>query len=134
MFSYQSFLQYCSYSTFVTICLHTILCELISFRDVRTNFAFVMELVYTNYKITLDLIIGQIHDDMFISQHVAITSYEIVAHIDVFTVFEFPHRDLKEPLTPFVLILAINKTSNVLAWVGNDFNQTIVIVSTSSEK
>ena len=93
-----------------------------------------MELVYTNYKITLDLIIGQIHDDMFISQHVAITSYEIVAHIDVFTVFEFPHRDLKEPLTPFVLILAINKTSNVLAWVGDDVNQTIVIVSASAEK
>ena len=91
-----------------------------------------MELVFTNYKITLDLIIGQIHDDMVIVQHVAITSYEIIVHVDVFTVLELPHRDLKELVAPFVLILAINETSNVLAWVSDDFNQTIVVVGASS--
>ena len=78
--------------------------------------------------------IGQIHDNMLIGQHVAITSGEIIAHIDVFSVVELPYRNLKEFLAPINLILAINETSDVLVGVGNDVNQTIVIVFASSEK
>ena len=78
--------------------------------------------------------IWQIHDNMLIGQHVAITSGEIIAHIDVFSVFELPYRNLKEFLAPIILILAINETSDALAWVCDDVNQTIVIVGASSEK
>ena len=81
-----------------------------------------------------DLIIGRIDNDMVVGHHIAITSDEIIAHIDVFSVVELHYRNLKEPLTPIMLILAINETSDVLAWVGNDFNQAIVIVFASSEK
>ena len=71
---------------------------------------------------------------MVIGQHIAITSDEIITHVDVLSVFELPYRNLKEPLAPFMLILAINEPSNVLAWVCDDVNQLIVIVFTSSEK
>ena len=81
-----------------------------------------------------DLIIGRIDNDMVICHHIAITSDEIIAHIDVFSVVELHYRNLKEPLTPIMLILAINETSDVLAWVSDDVNQTIVIVLPSTEK
>ena len=71
---------------------------------------------------------------MVIGQHIAITSDEIIAHIDVFSVVKFPYRNLKEPFAPIVIILAINETSDALAWVCDDVNKTIVIVFASSEK
>ena len=71
---------------------------------------------------------------MLIGQHIAITSDEIITHIDVFSVVELPYRNLKEFLTPINLILAINETCDVLVWVGDDVNQTIVVVFASSEK
>ena len=78
--------------------------------------------------------IGQIDDNMLIAQHITITSDKIIPHIDIFSVVELPYRNLKEFLAPINLILAINETSDVLVGVGNDVNQTIVIVGTSSEK
>ena len=71
---------------------------------------------------------------MLIGQHIAITSDEIIAHIDVFSVVELPYRNLKEFLAPINLILAINETSDVLVWVSDDVNQAIVVVGISSEK
>ena len=71
---------------------------------------------------------------MVIGQHITITSDEIIAHVDVLSVVELPYRNLKEFLEPINLILAINETSNVLVWVCDDVNQTIVVVGTSSEK
>ena len=69
---------------------------------------------------------------MVIGHHIAITSNEIIAHIDVFYVFEPPYRNLKEFLKPIKPIFTINETSNVFAWVSDDVNQTIVIVGTST--
>ena len=82
----------------------------------------------------VDLIIGQIDNDMVIGEHITITSDEIITHVDVLSVIELPYRNLKESLTPIMLILAINETSDVLVWVSDDVNQTIVIVSASTEK
>ena len=81
-----------------------------------------------------DLIIGRIDNDMVIGQHIAITSDEIIAHIDVFSVVKFPYRNLKEPFAPIMLILAINETSDALVLVSDNVNQTIVVVFASSEK
>ena len=81
-----------------------------------------------------DLIIGRIDNNMVIGQHIAITSDEIITHIDIFSVVKFSYRNLKEPFAPIILILAINETSDALAWVCDDVNQTIVIVFASSEK
>ena len=75
----------------------------------------------------------QIHYDVLIGQHVAITSDEIITHFDVLSVFKFPYRNLKESIST-ILIFRINETSDVLVWVGDDVNQTIVIVGASSEK
>ena len=75
----------------------------------------------------------QIHNDVLIAQHVAITSDEIITHFDVLSVFKFPYRNLKESIST-ILIFRINETSDVLVWVGDDVNQTIVIVGASSEK
>ena len=69
---------------------------------------------------------------MVIGQHITITSDEIIAHIVVFSVGDLPYRNLKEFLTPFNLILAINETSGALAWVSDYVNQTIVIIGTSA--
>ena len=91
--------------------------ELLGFRDVRTNFAFVMESVYVNYKPMSDLIIGRIDNNMVIGHHIAITSDKIITHVDVLSVLELHYRNLKEPLVPIILILAINETSDVLSWV-----------------
>ena len=76
----------------------------------------------------------QIHNDVLIAQHVAITSDEIIAHIDVFSVVELPYRNLKEFLAPINLIFAINETSDVLVWVCDDVNQAIVVIGATSEK
>ena len=92
-----------------------------------------METVYANYKPIADLIIGRIDNDMVIGQHIAITSDEIITHIDVFSVIEFPYRNLKESIST-ILIFRINETSDVLVRVCDDVNQTIVIVFASTEK
>ena len=81
-----------------------------------------------------DLIIGQIDNDMVIGHQIAITSDEIIIHVDVFSVIELPYSHLKKPLAPIILILAINETSGTLVLVSDDVNQTIVIISASSEK
>ena len=102
--------------------------------SIKANFAFVMETVYANYKPMTDLIIGQIDNNMLIGQHIAITSDKIIAHIDVFSVVELPYRNLKEFLAPINLIFAINETSDVLVWVSDDVNQSIIVIGVSSEK
>ena len=58
-----------------------------------------MESVYADYKPMSDLIIGQIDDDMLIGEHVAISSDEIITHVDVLSVVELHYRNLKESLT-----------------------------------
>ena len=85
-----------------------------------------------------DLIIGQIDNDMVndmvIGELVAISSDEIITHVDVLSIFKLPHSHLKEPLAPINLILAINETSDALVLVSDNVNQTIVVVFASSEK
>ena len=76
---------------------------------------------------------GQIHNDVLIAQSIAISSDEIITHIDVLSVVEFPYRNLKKSIST-ILMFRINETSNVLVWVSDDVNQTIVIVGASSEK
>ena len=56
-----------------------------------------------------DLIIGRIDNDMVIGKHIAITSDEIITHVDVFSIFEFPYRNLEEFLTVTLkLIISMN--------------------------
>ena len=71
---------------------------------------------------------------MVIGEHVAITSDEIITHVDVLSVVELPYSNLKKSLTPIILIFAINETSGTLALVSDNVNQSIVIVGASTEK
>ena len=75
----------------------------------------------------------QIQNDVLIAQHVAITSDEIITHVDVLSVVELHYRNLKESIST-TLFFRINETSDVLAWVCDDVNQTIVVVLASTEK
>ena len=81
-----------------------------------------------------DLIIGRIDNDMVIREHIAITSDEIITHVDVLSIFKLPYSHLKKPLAPIILILAINETSSTFVLVSDNVNQTIVVVGASSEK
>ena len=76
---------------------------------------------------------GHIHDDVLIAQYIAISSDEIIAHIDVLSVVEFPYRNLKESIST-TLFFRINETSDALVGVSDDANQAIVVVGATSEK